>query len=205
MTTEAEAAPTHDEFKQRLEQLFEIDRLVRSHIIYEAISIEGIIDQIIAWHFCPDEAKHVWFQSLLFREGEVGFSKKIRILKKLLRDCYPDLFEKVPGLINKLDDIRDLRNKFAHSELVLDENKVREADGKGVFLESVKDGKVDQEFVSIERANKIVNDNSHFRFLMIVIWLEIQNRAQDKNDGKLVDLLGDLAKKLPDVLARVKE
>ncbi len=197
--------PPRDEFQQGLEKLFDIDRLVRSHVIYEAISVESIIDRIISWHFCPDETKHLWFQSLLFREGEVGSSKKIRMLKKLLPDCYPDIFEKVPGLINKLDDIRGIRNKFAHSELVLDEDKVKKADGKGVFLRSVKDGKIVEEFISVETAEKIVNDNSYFKFLMVIIWMEIQNRAQGKNDETLVKVIEQITKAIPEVLARVKE
>jgi hypothetical protein len=198
--------PTNpEEFQERLARNFEIDRLVRSHIIYEAISLESMVDQIIAWHFCPDETKHLWFQSLLFRVGEVPFSNKIRILKKLLRECYPDIWESVPGLTNKLDDIRDLRNKFAHSELVLDEDKVREADDRGVFLRSVQDGKIVEEFISKEMADKVVKDNTHFHVLMVCVLGEVQNRAQGKEEaGALLKLIEQLREKVPGVLARVK-
>jgi hypothetical protein len=194
-----------EELQRRISRTFEMDRMVRSHIIYETTAIEGVVDSIISWHFCPDENKHIWFQSLLFRDGEISFSKKIIILQKILKEFYPDLNKSVKGLTKKLDDIRMLRNKFAHSELMLDEDKIKEADDKGVFLKSIKDGKVIEEFIPLELAEKVVNDNTIFNLIMVCILFEVQNRVQGKEEaGALLKLLEQLTDRFPEVLARVK-
>jgi len=39
-------------FQKRIQLLFEHDRVIRSHAIYEASAIERMIESVIAWHFC---------------------------------------------------------------------------------------------------------------------------------------------------------
>jgi hypothetical protein len=194
-----------EEFQTCVSQMLELDRLVRSHVIYEAIALEGVIDNIISAHFCTDETKHIWFQSLIFRDGEVTFSKKIIILKKLLSNCYPEIDKLVPSLTKKLDDIRDLRNKFAHSALVLEKNKLAEAGDKGVFLRFIKDGQEKEELITKELADKVCKDNNYFTLLMVCIWLEIRNHASGSKDaGALLKLIRQLTEKFPEILDRVK-
>ncbi len=139
-----------ERYQRHLELTFKYDRMYRSQIIYEATAIEGQIESIIASHYCPDEERHLSFISLLFNRAEVPLSKKIEILEVLLKDHYPDLLEELPGLINKLDSIRRLRNKFAHAELLLDEEKLKEVP-KGVYLRRIdRNGKVVTDFISAE-------------------------------------------------------
>src|SRR6266478_2518643 len=83
--------------KKYVQLLFDHDRVVRSHIIYEATDIEGLIADIIACHFCPDQEKHLSFKGLMFNTAEVSFRKKIEILEKLLKSYYSDILEDIPG------------------------------------------------------------------------------------------------------------
>src|SRR5437588_8208059 len=112
-------------FQKRIQLLFEHDRVIRSHAIYEASAIERMIESVIAWHFCPDEEQHLSFTSLMFVSTEVMLRKKIDILEQLLENYYPDILKDLPNIINDLHSVRRFRNKFAHDELILDEEKVK--------------------------------------------------------------------------------
>lgn len=107
----------YDEQYQIIEKIHEFDRNLRSRIIYQVIEIESNIEQIIAWHFCREESQHILFISLMFMDGQITFSQKITILKKLLRDSYPDIYKDVSSIFSQLGKIRELRNKFAHSKM----------------------------------------------------------------------------------------
>jgi hypothetical protein len=135
--------------KKYIELLFEHDRVIRSHAIYEATAIEGMIESIVAWHFCPDVDKHLSFTALV--TAGMPFSKKIDVLMKLLKNSYSDILTDVPELKNKLNSLREFRNKLAHRELVMDEGKIN-ARELGISLRSVNsEGKIVEEFISAER------------------------------------------------------
>lgn len=70
--------------------------------------------------------------------------------------------------------------QFAHSELVLDQGKIREADGKGVVLRSIRDGKVLEEFVSNDVVDKIVKDNAYFSLVIVCILFEVQKPSTEQ-------------------------
>jgi hypothetical protein len=107
--------------KKYVQMLFEHDRVIRSHAIYESTAIESLIENIVAWHFCPDAEKHLPFIGLMFVTAEATFSKKIEILIKILQNSYADILDDLPGLENQLNSVRKFRNKCAHNELILDE------------------------------------------------------------------------------------
>jgi len=107
---------------KHVQVILEYDRLFRSHVLYEAIDLESRVDKMIAWYFSPDESRHALMFSFVFREGEIGFSTKIQILRKLLRKAYPDLQQAFGWFPKALDQLRVLRNKFAHSAVVLPDN-----------------------------------------------------------------------------------
>ncbi len=170
-------------FKKRVRLLFEQDRLIRSHAIYEATAIEGMIETIIAWHFCPDEEKHLSFKALMFVSTEVMLRKKIGILEHLLRNYYKDILEDLPNIINDLNSVRNFRNKFAHHELILDEDKVKK---DGISLRSInRNGKVVEEFISSEDADKKIRMAQTTKWYVLYLWLEIQNRATGKDHNQL--------------------
>jgi hypothetical protein len=188
-----------DEFRRRLEKLFDYDRVIRSHAIYEATAIEGMVETLIAIHFCPNKQKHLSFVSLLFGRGEVPFSKKIDILQHLLQTDYPDILKTVPELINELNSLRRFRNKLAHHELVTEEDKL-ESTPSGIWLRSVnRNGKVVEEFISSTHADKILKNAVLLRCKILYVQSEVFERSSggQTNEYKGVwESLGTIAKEV---------
>ena len=166
---------------------FVLDQRLRSRIIYNAILVENVIDRIIATHFCREADQKILFASLIFREGQVTFSRKIIILEKLLKSAYPDLHRECKWIIKKIDQIREIRNDFAHSptEVPL-EDAIKHAQGnpiEGITLASLKDGKVIYKTISTKEALGHMD-----RALALTIFLnnlhsEIENRISTNKTG----------------------
>src|SRR6266567_3452574 len=81
----------------------ETDTKLRARVINSAIEIDDWIERLIAFHFCPDDAHQILFRSLLFRIGEVTFSRKIKILRELLKQSYPDIYTDYSNIFAKLE------------------------------------------------------------------------------------------------------
>ncbi len=175
--------------KKYIAVVFEHDRVIRSHAIYEATAIEGLIESIVAWHFCPDADKHLSFIALMFVTAEVPFSQKIEILLKVLKNSYADIVMDIPGLENKLNSLRKFRNKLAHSELVLDDKKI-DARKLGISLRSVgRKGKLVEEFISAEQCDERIKAAQRLRWYVFYIWLEVQRRAKGEKPNEFKALL----------------
>lgn len=189
-TIEERLAAIEDNLQKKyIQSLFDHDRVIRSHVIYEATAIEGMVENIVAWHFCPDAEKHLLFTGLMFVTAEVAFSKKTAILMKVLKNSYADILDDLPGLENDLDSVRRFRNKFAHKELVLDEDKLN-ARKDGIWLRSInRDGKLVEEFMSREETDKRVRAAQRLHWYVFYIWLEVQRRAQGQQPNHLKGFL----------------
>jgi hypothetical protein len=177
-----------------IQRTFAYDRLFRSQLLYHAIALEGVVDEIIAWHFCPDPAKHGLFFASLFREGEIGFAKKIRILRRLFRASYPDLDEPFRFLLKRLEILRELRNKFAHSRLVLPDEAPPAEEADGVRLRYLKaNGEEAEELVARSAVDQQVKE--HANILMVGLWLRViiegraTGSADPKKEADLVDFV----------------
>lgn len=187
------------EVPKHIELVLAYDRLFRSQIIYEAIDLEGFVDKMIAWYFCPEKAKHGLLFASLFREGELGLSKKLRILKRLLVASHPDLL-KVGGFwIKKLDKLRDLRNKFAHGKLVLPDDPPPAEKAEGVSLRWPKpNGEEAEEFISKTFIDRWVSECRHLGVAGLCLELIVEKRetgnVDPKQEDALITLIGAIQK-----------
>jgi hypothetical protein len=178
------------------------DQNTRTQIIYHAIHLEGLVGEIIAWHFCPNEESHLWFNSLIFQKGEISFGTKISILDELLQQFYPDIYAATPGLITRLNNVRRLRNEFAHAELVLEESKLLGQAGQppqGIYLKSIKNGKVVHKFwrqKDMEERLKLATDLALF---VHYVYAEVKNRVTGGNED-LAPVLEIFKKQSPHLL-----
>jgi len=163
--------PKHIEF------ILTYDRYFRSQILYEAIALEASVDRIIARHFCPDEAKHGELVSFVFQEGEIGFNKKIRIVENLLKHSYPELKQAFGFLPKRLHALRELRNQFAHSEVVLPESPPPPEKAEGITLRHIKNGRVIDEFVSRDKVDALVNESNYIHLAAILLEMLIRKRV----------------------------
>jgi hypothetical protein len=181
---------------------FLYDQNTRTQIIYNAIHLEGLVEEIIAWHFCPNEEKHLWYKSLIFKTGELSFSKKITILKGILQQFYPDIYAATLGLIKRLNDIREMRNDFAHSELVIEEGKLLENSGKppeGIYLRSIKKGKVREIFYSQADMDERIKLAREVALFVQYVYAEIKNRVTGGTEN-LTPMLEIFKRQSPHVL-----
>jgi hypothetical protein len=173
-----------------LEAIFARDRYYRSQIIYLATTIETQISECIAWHFCGDEKKRLAFMALLFNRSEITFSKRIDILEFILKTDYPDLYDETKGMISKLNTFRRLRNKFAHSNIVVDDLKKlqkQKADA-GIYIRTLDNrGNTQDEFFSEEDLKARTNEYADLMFEMVKLTWEFENRAKGKKPRKLAD------------------
>jgi len=189
-----------DALEARIQLARDHDRLVRSQIVYEAITLESVVDRIIATHFCSDESKHPAFFSFIFRDGEISFSNKIRILKKILGASYPSLAKISSALAKKLDSMRDLRNKFAHSELVLPSGD--EPSNLDIKLKYYRNGHLEVESLSEADITRQINDCRlwHVTLELIAVFVKQVARGEQSQADKAVEELWTLVQ--PDSNAR---
>jgi hypothetical protein len=181
---------------------FLYDQNTRTKIIYHAIHLEALVGEIIAWHFCPNEEKHLWFDSLIFQKGEISFSTKISILHELLKQFYPDIYAATPGLITRLNNIRKLRNEFAHAELVLEEKKLLGKGGKppeGIYLRSIKNGKVVDKFWRQKDMDERLELAADLALFVHYVYAEVKNRVTGRKED-LAPVLEVYKKQSPYVL-----
>ena len=165
------------EVPRHIEIVLGYDRAFRSQIIYEAIALESLLDGIIAWHFCSDATKHPLLFTLIFKEGEISFGKKIRMLSKLLKQCYPDLKPTFGALPKRLNALRELRNRFAHSEVVLPDEPPPPDSAAGVTLRYFRDGALVDEFIQKTRIDAIVADCMYLHVMALALQTMIKGRA----------------------------
>ena len=167
---------------------FVLDQRIRSRIIYNSILVDNAIEKIITTHFCREKDEKMLFASLIFRDGQITFVQKTIILRKLLKHSYPDLSDQCDWVLNKINEIRDIRNDFAHSETtVLIEDAVKHAQGhpiEGVTLEFWKDGKVVHKVISTKKALEYIDKALVLTMFLNRLHSEIENRISTNRTGR---------------------
>lgn len=104
-----------------------------------------------------DDDFPLWLDSIFDIDRWASFGQKIGWLGKILKHRFPD-YEKRKELVNQLDEIRELRNQFAH-QFSQETSEVESDEGK-FTLYSLKDGKlvpvtIEADFFSEMAANVI--------------------------------------------------
>jgi hypothetical protein len=174
--------------QELLEAIMNRDRYYRSQIIYLETTINTQISECIAWHFCQDEKKHLAFMALLFNRGEIPFSKKIDIFEFILKKDYPDLYAECKGFISKLNALRRIRNKFAHSSLVLDDliKLHKQKVENGIYIRTLdREGNKKDEFFSEDDLKARTDEYTDLMFELIKLTWEFERRAKGKEPRSL--------------------
>ncbi len=173
--------------QQRFGAPFVLDQMLRSRIIYNAILVENGIERIIVTHFCRETDQQALFASLIFREGQVTFSRKTVILEKLLKSAYPDLHQQCKWVLNKIGEIREIRNDFAHSQTTVPiEEAVKQAQGKpidGITLTSLKEGKEIHKTISTKEALGYMDKALVLTLFLNHLHSEIEQRVSTNEAG----------------------
>jgi hypothetical protein len=169
----------HEELSERY------THLTSSQIVQRVVLIEKALENVIASHYLsPNYDQFLPFRSLIFRDGRIDFADKIKMVKKLLKNEHPLIFEQVSPMFNKLDKARELRNKFAHSKILAPNYNDPE-----LYMESEKDGQIVRELIDSDENKQIISDATGCQFLLIKIGGEI---GRYKEIGKKMPLLPNI-------------
>jgi len=174
------------------------DRKARGEIIYAAVTIEGVIEQIIAEHFSEGDKRWL-FISLMFTVGQVTFSQNLIMLKKLFLNSYPDFLALFPGMFNQINKLRDFRNKLAHTKVdlsyglnfIIDGSEIDELP-TGISLEYFKDSKVVREFITPEKIDKTLAMAQAYLDILGWLEMEVKNRSERRNNQNFKAALREL-------------
>jgi len=97
-------------------ELNEIINGTKSKFLSVCTSIENQLEIVMADYFSKGDFDDYKLFSKLFYGGdaELTFSQKIKIFEKFLKEVYPEYLKSNTDLINSLNRVRKMRNKFAH-------------------------------------------------------------------------------------------
>jgi hypothetical protein len=103
-----------------LAKLTEFDVNIRGAFFVNFVSIDGIIKEIISYHFCSDsesEDKRKQFISLFLNGRRSVSLETLHILEEILKHNYPDLIQQYSKLVNELREIMNFGNWLFCSNL----------------------------------------------------------------------------------------
>jgi len=105
----------NNEILKQVEFALKLDEKTRGSYLFQAIWIDTLLKQIIAQHFCPNDYKK---QGMLIGTilNDLTLNLKIKHFLRIL-ELYPKIKSKHLKIKKKLENVRELRNKFAHSQL----------------------------------------------------------------------------------------
>jgi len=94
-----------DPFFEQIKFVHNLDANSRGKYLIQATLIENIIDEILGYHFCPDNKVN---QEMLIATivNDLGFNTKINNLLKILKTSYPKLHKNSPKLKHQLEHVR---------------------------------------------------------------------------------------------------
>jgi hypothetical protein len=174
------------------------DQLTGSRIVQSAVLVEAKLENIIAFHFCDDQDKWLAFKSFIFLDGEITFSKKIEICKKVFRQYYPAVYEQISPMFKRLHKVRELRNKFAHSKIL-----VPHYNDPRLFMEYQRNGQIVQEPIDTPEHDVIIHEATgcHF-FLGLILGELMRQKATGQAQGLLPNHLRFMRERCPSLLAQ---
>src|SRR5882672_12591493 len=84
-----------------VKKVHDYNKEFRNEIINKAIWIDNAINKILAYHYCKNEQLQTSFISLVLTDGQITFSRKIIMVKKLFQKHYPDLYQQYNNIFKK--------------------------------------------------------------------------------------------------------
>lgn len=183
---------------QHRQAMVRYENLTGSRIVQGAVLVEAKLENIIAFHFCDDQNKWLSFRTLLFLDGEISFSKKIEICKKLMREHYHAIFEQISPMFKRLHKVRELRNKFAHSRIL-----VPNYNDPRLMMEYHRNGQVIQEAIDTPENEQIILEATgcHF-FLGLILGEMMRQKAVGQARGLLPNHIRFMRERCPSLLAQ---
>ncbi len=142
--------------KKGLLGLYEkINRDIRGSILELSVTLEQMTTICISSFFVKNTPDQWLFTQTIFNESEISFSNKIRILEKIVHLRFQKFEKKHSNLFKKLNRIRKLRNRLAHTMPDLTaERRIEDVQRFKIRLEYYEDGKIMHHVLSIDDVSK---------------------------------------------------
>ena len=124
-------APMRYQFEQRgdkitspgVAELLEYGTQIRGKVLTKVIALESALNLALAQHFCRGNEMESTLVEMVFATKRITFDHKREILNGILNKYY-GIESTVKGaktLANKIKDIAEMRNIFAHYPLAIDD------------------------------------------------------------------------------------
>jgi len=138
--------PKGSELEKKLTIYFKFDNEHRGSFLVSATQGESYLEDVIASHF---ESKNKEKQSLLISLviSQLSFNAKIRIVVQLIQTYYPEIQKEFPDIENRLESVRNFRNKMAHYSIDSRTESAMKYAGKKLSLVFHKNGKKHYEVI----------------------------------------------------------
>jgi hypothetical protein len=165
---------------EKVAKVIEYDMIIRGAYLAHVISIEGLVKDIILYHFCPDEDKRKQFISLILN-GRDYTPSGTEILEKVLDIHYHDLTQRYPKLIKDLNKIRQFRNSLAHSMLDTSDEFLAKNYTDRIRLVSNDDrGQTNYRDITRSEIDERLEDSIDIQFALVDIRVEVRDRVLTK-------------------------
>jgi hypothetical protein len=167
------------ERQEKVAKVMKLDTIIRGAYITQVIPIEGLVKDIISYHFCSDEDRRKEFVSLILNGSrDYTFASGIEILEKLLDIHYQDLTKRYPKLLNDLDKIRRFRNLLAHSMLdTSDEFLAKDYTDRIRLLLYSERGQTNSRDITRGEIDERLEDCITVHFALVDIRVEVRDRV----------------------------
>lgn len=128
----------------------------RGNYLLKASELEFYIDELIAHHFCHDEALHNQLCELVLRK--INFRPKKAVLEKVLESYTDNPFSGLKMMLPDLEKIIEFRNKLAHTAPSLDHKSMQKPFDNKILLRRYENGKVVTSSISKQDLDEKLND-----------------------------------------------
>jgi len=167
-----------EEIMRKLIELRESDKNIRGTFITSIISVDVLITDILAKHFCSDENKQKELYPFFLRD--VSLSQKTILLKKIINSFYQDYKQTFPNLSSDLKSIIDLRNELAHARL--DTSNVESNILESIKIILYRKGKETIKIITKKFINDKLKTVDSVMAALFQLRLEIENRKIDHSN-----------------------
>ena len=167
--------PKGSKEEEKLNKIYEFDMHVRGKYTIQANWIDYYLAEVITMHFFPNVVEdHRLLHSII--NNQIGFVGKIKTFETILK-LYPDLEKKFSKMVKKIDDIREFRNKIAHSVLDTSDEFLNKNQFDRIRLQFNKNGK--EEYYEITK--ELIDGKLHDTGVILQQLIEILESIEKKH------------------------
>jgi len=150
-------ADEHSDETKIAQKIHEKARYLRGRFLNTVAVVERDIGVILTEYFCTigDDKRELFFEKVVER---IPLRSKEDILKEIMKKEFPYWWDENRGILSNFEEIRQFRNKLAHSIIDVSEEALARPINEGVGFVQWKKGQpiTDNEFEDLEiKANRI--------------------------------------------------